>query len=61
MEFDSIRESIRNLGKADFDKLVMCIVKSYLNLHPLNVDGHGDGGLEVTRPGRIGGTRCLAC
>ena len=48
MELDSIRKSIQNLGKADFDKLVMCIVKSYLNLRPLNVDGHGDGGLDIT-------------
>jgi len=48
MELDSIRKSIQNLGKSDFDKLVMCIVKSYLNLHPLNVDGHGDGGLDIS-------------
>lgn len=48
MEMETIRKSIKNLGKADFDKLVMCVLRSYLKFQPINVDGRGDGGLDVT-------------
>ena len=46
MNVDTIINTIKTLGKDDFDVLVRLVLKQVFSLDPLNVDASGDGGSD---------------